>query len=399
MSEVLQGLLQYNASERLTFEEICNCDWLKGISPSDGEEKLKDVTETAIQWTSDVMRVTPEHIQSVIESNVLCSVNTFYSLAYLNVVHNGETYNSYKNKSLDSQVNDNEEPCAAKALKPTNVTKSDIIRPKGRNVRGLSLSLGPRKALNNTSEQSPKVATATVTSSMQPIDEQTVLHASASVATERVNYQEINPFPFGEESDDSKKENSPVEDRQNEESRNRTEQNLAVGGRRKSVDFGNLAMLRDKDKAANTRNKSVTQMPLGSASTSGGPRDSLTNFFSSLIRLTKPSNTDINQASVPEIVGKSFSVSTTTNTSPDEIVRCVIDILEKSDLVFKQFGYTFKIKKKDITGRTILGFKLTVCRLRDLNMTGIKFSRFKGDTWLYKEKCQQILKDMNLLYE
>ena len=54
--------------------------------------------------------------------------------------------------------------------------------------------------------------------------------------------------------------------------------------------------------------------------------------------------------------------------------------------------YTLRGKVHDSVGGAKLSFELEVCRVARLNLVGIRRKRLKGDAWIYKRVCEEILR-------
>lgn len=94
-----------------------------------------------------------------------------------------------------------------------------------------------------------------------------------------------------------------------------------------------------------------------------------------------------------------FSVDTTTSAPPTLVVEEVIRVLELEKenteefrLKYKQKGYVFKCKYP----AQHLAFVLEVCKIRKMDLTGVKSKRLKGDLWVYKDYCQRIITKLRL---
>eukprot|EP01135_Chromosphaera_perkinsii_P009356 Nk52_evm32s1737 gene=Nk52_evmTU32s1737 len=384
--EVLQGLLKYEAQERLTFDEIWELEWLDCCTNTcEGLTKPKLCQiDQAIEWTCDVNKIVDKELRAMVANKTLNSYVLFYNLALLAISRNNDRYKQYlaHSKGLSRSASNSESQ--VESSNSTVQGRDDTAR--------LSLSLGPT-CNESSADRSGK-------SQMEIIREHEMNHKTADASI----MHDSNPFVFPSAVNQSSENNVS---KSKPRSPNATQQPEklptinSTNSRRKSVDMGHISTFRSQPRTTRSEDQNnsghINGLPARKNSLTKG-KEGFSNFFNSLIKITKPSTSDVSTLGPPEITGKSFSVSTTTSAPPDEVVEQVKNVLEKSsELTFKQFGYMFKIKKKDGMDKTVLGFKLTICRLRDLNMTGIKFGRFKGDTWLYKEKCQEILKSMKLL--
>jgi len=68
------------------------------------------------------------------------------------------------------------------------------------------------------------------------------------------------------------------------------------------------------------------------------------------------------------------------------------DNAEEFKLKYKQKGYLFKCRYPSQQ----LEFTLEVCRIRKMELTGVKSKRLKGDLWVYKDYCQRIVTKLRL---
>ena len=55
-------------------------------------------------------------------------------------------------------------------------------------------------------------------------------------------------------------------------------------------------------------------------------------------------------------------------------------------------GYTIRGKVRDDVGGAKLSFELEVVRVPSLDMVGIRRKRLKGDAWIYKRVCEEVLR-------
>lgn len=94
-----------------------------------------------------------------------------------------------------------------------------------------------------------------------------------------------------------------------------------------------------------------------------------------------------------------FSVDTTTTAPPPHVVEEIMRVLdlekenaEQFRLKYKQKGYLFKCKYP----HQHLDFTLEVCKIKKMDLTGVKSKRLKGDLWVYKDYCQRIIGKLKL---
>ena len=56
------------------------------------------------------------------------------------------------------------------------------------------------------------------------------------------------------------------------------------------------------------------------------------------------------------------------------------------------YRYTLRGKVRDEVGGAKLSFELEVCRVPRLDVVGIRRKRLKGDAWIYKRVCEEVLR-------
>lgn len=54
--------------------------------------------------------------------------------------------------------------------------------------------------------------------------------------------------------------------------------------------------------------------------------------------------------------------------------------------------YALRGKVRDDVGGAKLSFELEVCRVAHLDVVGIRRKRLKGDAWIYKRVCEEVLR-------
>jgi len=98
------------------------------------------------------------------------------------------------------------------------------------------------------------------------------------------------------------------------------------------------------------------------------------------------------QISGPRLVSGVFKSSTTTSMPPEEAAKIVKKCLGESDLFVKRkSSYVFLCI--DESG---VKFKVEVCKILQLDLTGVHLKRISGDIWKYKELCNSLVNDMKL---
>ncbi|XP_045600655.1 maternal embryonic leucine zipper kinase [Procambarus clarkii] len=129
------------------------------------------------------------------------------------------------------------------------------------------------------------------------------------------------------------------------------------------------------------------------------PRSSRKVFGSIEKRLDKMRNMltprrKLNADSGPCIVESKnlYNVSTTGSRNPDQVLHDLRRALLNKGILCNQKGYTLRGKVRDDIGGAKLSFELEVCRVPRLNVVGIRRKRLKGDAWIYKRVCEEILR-------
>jgi len=98
------------------------------------------------------------------------------------------------------------------------------------------------------------------------------------------------------------------------------------------------------------------------------------------------------QIAGPRLVSGVFKSSTTTSMPPEEAAKIVKKCLGDSDLFVKRKSpYVFLCM--DEAG---VKFKVEVCKILQLDLTGVHLKRISGDIWKYKELCNSLVTDMKL---
>jgi len=94
-----------------------------------------------------------------------------------------------------------------------------------------------------------------------------------------------------------------------------------------------------------------------------------------------------------------FSVDSTTSQPPAIVVEEIMRVLdaekenaEEFKLKYKQKGYLFKCRYP----HQRLEFTLEVCKIKKMDLTGVKSKRIKGDLWVYKDYCQRVITKLRL---
>lgn len=92
-------------------------------------------------------------------------------------------------------------------------------------------------------------------------------------------------------------------------------------------------------------------------------------------------------------------MDTTTSAPPGHVVEEVMRVLElekenseQTRLKYKQKGYVFKCRYPF----QHVEFTLEICKIKKMELTGVKSKRLKGDLWVYKDYCQRIIGKLKL---
>eukprot|EP00053_Salpingoeca_punica_P014926 m.136273 g.136273 ORF g.136273 m.136273 type:complete len:646 (+) comp16580_c0_seq1:361-2298(+) len=93
----------------------------------------------------------------------------------------------------------------------------------------------------------------------------------------------------------------------------------------------------------------------------------------------------------PRKVKGAFNVATTSRKEPKEVLDEITRMCQEEGLEFKVKGFLVKTKVFDTTGKPTVCINFEVCRVQGLDLTGIRLTRVKGDTWLYKRTCERLL--------
>lgn len=97
----------------------------------------------------------------------------------------------------------------------------------------------------------------------------------------------------------------------------------------------------------------------------------------------------------PKIKGV-FSYDTTSNKEPRQVLAELVRVCHMNGLVIKEKGFLIKAKKVNEQGKEIVKLNFEVGKVQKLNITGIKVHRIKGDTWQYKNVCDEIFSQLKL---
>eukprot|EP00039_Didymoeca_costata_P030247 m.28623 g.28623 ORF g.28623 m.28623 type:complete len:594 (-) comp8017_c0_seq1:1666-3447(-) len=89
-----------------------------------------------------------------------------------------------------------------------------------------------------------------------------------------------------------------------------------------------------------------------------------------------------------------FNVSTTSSKDPAEVMEEVQNVLKANEYECKTKGFLIKARKTGGAKPVYINFE--ICVAANVNLTGIRLTRIKGDTWEYKKETEALLKQMHL---
>ncbi|XP_018021470.1 maternal embryonic leucine zipper kinase [Hyalella azteca] len=90
-----------------------------------------------------------------------------------------------------------------------------------------------------------------------------------------------------------------------------------------------------------------------------------------------------------------YNVSTTGSNDPDLVLSDLRRALHNQGIHCTQKGYTLRGKVEDKVGGARLSFELEVVLVARLNLVGVRRKRLKGDAWIYKRVCEEVLRLTN----
>lgn len=150
--------------------------------------------------------------------------------------------------------------------------------------------------------------------------------------------------------------------------------------------FKSLVRDKDKDKPEKIKEPKVEPMPESRrrSSTMVGLESTFKSIFGS--------------DKVKQVSGV-FNVDTTTTQSPQQVMEEIKRVLDIETADVGDFKIEYKVKGhifKCAYPSRKLKFQLEICRIKNLDLTGVKLKRVKGDLWVYKEYCQRLMSKMRL---
>jgi len=90
-----------------------------------------------------------------------------------------------------------------------------------------------------------------------------------------------------------------------------------------------------------------------------------------------------------------FNVSTTSGKEPDEVLAEVQRVLEASAYDVRVKGYLIKARREMANGKQ-MSINFEVCVTANLDLTGIRLTRVKGESFEYKQAVTELLGQMRL---
>lgn len=91
-----------------------------------------------------------------------------------------------------------------------------------------------------------------------------------------------------------------------------------------------------------------------------------------------------------------FNVSTTSGKAPDDVLAEVKRILELNEYDVRVKSFLVKARKVDATTGKTMSINFEVCITANLDLTGIRLTRVKGESWEYKQAVTGLLGQMRL---
>lgn len=95
----------------------------------------------------------------------------------------------------------------------------------------------------------------------------------------------------------------------------------------------------------------------------------------------------------PRLVKGVFKSSTTTSMAPEEVSKIAKKCLRSSDLFVKRKNPYVFLCIDEASG---VKFQLEVCKILQLDLTGVHLKRISGDIWKYKALCNDLVMEMKL---
>jgi MAP/microtubule affinity-regulating kinase len=92
----------------------------------------------------------------------------------------------------------------------------------------------------------------------------------------------------------------------------------------------------------------------------------------------------------PRALRFTFSVSTTSSKTADEISVEILNAVKECQLQCEVNGYTF------LCSTAGLELEIEICKLPRLSLNGLRFKRLAGNSWAYKNICTDLLAKMKL---
>ncbi|KAJ3227058.1 Serine/threonine-protein kinase par-1 [Clydaea vesicula] len=107
--------------------------------------------------------------------------------------------------------------------------------------------------------------------------------------------------------------------------------------------------------------------------------------------VTSPSSSLFSKKYEPRSIRFTFSEFTTSSKTPVMILENLSKVLTEIGVKFEIHLFTTKCRFDDK-----VEFEIEICKLPRLSLNGLRFTRLKGDSWVYKDLMTDILKKVDL---
>jgi len=102
---------------------------------------------------------------------------------------------------------------------------------------------------------------------------------------------------------------------------------------------------------------------------------------------------------VPRKINALINLTYTSQNSPEAVCEELKRALDEKKISYKQIDFLLRCKISDDWGKIRLAFDLEICEMPSRggeNRVGIRRKRVKGDTWMFKRYCEDILDSATL---
>jgi len=90
-----------------------------------------------------------------------------------------------------------------------------------------------------------------------------------------------------------------------------------------------------------------------------------------------------------------FSVSTTTNKPPQDLITEINRVLEANELAYEYDG-SFSFVCEEDSKKSTVAFEIEICKVTKMSLFGLHLKRVRGSIWAYKKICNKVLASLNL---